>query len=100
MADSILYTVGDSGEFYAEFRNTAGAYMDPDTVTLKLRSPSGSITPYVYGVSSYVVREGVGKYEAAIELTSEGVWQWRWEGAGSARGALEGSITVVPSSFN
>lgn len=82
------------------FTDVNGALADPTTVTLKVRDPNGTETPYVFG-SSAIVKDSVGKYHFDLgPLLTAGRWFYRWIGAGAIVAAAEGSFAVTKSAFN
>lgn len=44
-----------------------------------------------------IVKDSVGNYHADILLANAGLWAWRWELDAPNAGAVEGTITVLPS---
>lgn len=96
------YDQGDVWTPQATF-TVAAAATDPDTITLRVKEPDGTVT--VYGPYSGaaggagVTRTSVGVYTAAIVLDQAGYWFARWEGTGAAAGAVEHQATVDPSEF-
>jgi hypothetical protein len=97
MADR--FDIGDIIRLSAEFKDTAGAYVDPGQIVARVRDPLGAITVYTYGVDAALIRDATGKYRLDIEATKEGVWFWRFEGKLSNKGAGESSFTVADSKF-
>lgn len=76
-----------------------GTDTDPTTVTFRHRKPDGTVTAWVYGTDSQVVKDAVGKYHADLALNQEGVWTYRWEGTGAAEVAGEDALRVLPTPF-
>ena len=78
-----------------------GAYVDPTTVTFKIRRPDTSlIIPWVYlAPGSIVVRDSVGHYHAYYVADFPGDWWYRWEAAGSYIGASENYFCIWKTVF-
>lgn len=73
---------------------------DPNTVTLKIVSPYGVPSSYVYGVDAAVIKSSVGDYYADVTPDSSGRWHYRWETTGTDKTtAIEGSFVVTRSPF-
>jgi hypothetical protein len=91
---------GDVWRVEVEWRNGAGDLIDPTTVTFKHIVP-GSTTPvvWIYDDDPQPTKVGVGIYRADLTLSASGVWEIRWEAAGTNAGAVESSLTVKPSNF-
>lgn len=64
----------------------AGAAVDPDNVSVRVRAPSGA-QDYVT-----VTRVSAGNYRADIEVTEPGIWWYRVLGEGGAAAAAEQSF--------
>jgi hypothetical protein len=67
---------------------------DPTAVTFDFRSPSGTVTNFVFGVDSELQKLATGIYEATFSVTEGGRWWYRWEGTGTAPGVEQGYIEV------
>lgn len=73
---------------------------DPSTVTLKILSPEGVPTSYVYGVDAAVIKTSVGDYYADVTPNTSGRWRYRWETTGTNKTiAIESDFVVQRSSF-
>lgn len=77
------YDKGDMVVLTASWKNEAGDFVDPDTVTLKILNPDGSITSYIYG-SSTMTRTAAGRYRYEFKPVVQGKYDYRWEGTGAA----------------
>lgn len=90
--------VGARKRLRVTFRDDEGAYIDPDSVTFRIRTPEGVFSTHVYGTSA-VVRENVGRYYLNITLPLSGVWAYTALGpVGSLGGATltaSEQLTVV-----
>lgn len=84
-----------------QFRDADGDYADPDTITMTLRSPSGTATTYTQGTDDEIERVDTGIYNADVYLDESGRWFWRWsgtlDGVLDIYAAVEGSIVVQSS---
>ncbi|MGE0722817.1 MAG: hypothetical protein AB7O45_00505 [Alphaproteobacteria bacterium] len=86
-----LYDLGDVVRLEATFTNTAGTAVDPSTVALTVKPPSGANeTPTPSNPS-------VGTYRYDYTPTLEGLYRYRFVGTGSNAGAEEGHFTVKKS---
>jgi len=89
MANS--YPTGSNVRFSAEFKDPgSGAFVDPTTVTFKIKSPmTGVVTTYTLPAGPQVVRDSLGHFHCDFTLNFPGNWYYRWEGAGAYIGAAE-----------
>lgn len=82
----MAYRVGESPRYSVDWKDLAGAAVDPTGQTLQLRAPSGDLTTYTYGTDLEYVRSALGSfYVDGDAVTEQGVWHGRWQ----ATGALE-----------
>lgn len=91
------YDVGDSCRTSAYFK-VNGDPSDPTTVTLKVKSPSGTVTTYTTP-DAEIVKVGTGTYQSDILLNASGDWWYRWEGSGAVTAAREKRLSVRPTEF-
>ena len=85
------YDIGDLIRLRGSFTNSAGAAVDPSSVTLQYRLLAADPTSYttlIYGVNS-VVKASVGEYYHDLSVTSDGEWRYRWNGLGANAAAAE-----------
>lgn len=101
MAKQYRFERGEVVRLRVEFRTPktavpANVLIDPVTVTLVIREPSGTSTTYLYGDSS-IDKDGVGLYSFPLSLDSDGTYHWRWEGANSptVKGVISGVLDSV-----
>ena len=81
-------------------QNASGVDTDPDTLTLKLRAPSGVETSYAYLADDEIQKTDAGDYTADITPDEAGRWLYRWETTGTATTiADEGDFLVQYSAF-
>lgn len=91
---SNVYDVGDQVRLTATFRATADdSLVNPTTVTLKVKSPAGTVTTPSATSSS----TGIWTYD--LDLTLEGNWYYRFVGTGAVKAAGENALIVNPSAF-
>ena len=60
----------------------SGVATDPTTITLEVKIPAGTITPYTYA-GAQITRDSAGVYHKDVILSSEGVWTFRMTGTGT-----------------
>src|SRR5262245_54631763 len=94
------YDIGDVVNCVGEFRNTSNSLVDPDTVSAKTYSPSGSTATYIYGVDSNLTKLATGRYQLALEPASSGTWYYKFFGTGTNKGAGESSFNVRATFFS
>lgn len=90
------YTVGDLIRLLVTFQNTAGAFVNPTTVILRIKLPDGSTQEFT---ADDITQTTTGKYQYDFLSTTAGLHRYRWEGTGTAQGAVEGSFKVAESAF-
>lgn len=66
------------------FADSAGAALDPATVTFRMISPRGQITTYVYGTDAELVRTAAGSYRVEVTPDMPGRWAYQWQSTGPA----------------
>jgi hypothetical protein len=95
-----VYQQGDFVRVDIEFRNEAGALVDPSTHSLKVTTPAGVTTEYVFGVAVELVRDSLGVFHGYIDVLAQGGrWLYRWESTGTAKAAQEALFMCEPSDF-
>lgn len=90
------YTKGALVRCWAYF-DQEGTRVNPDTVTAKVKSPSGTITTYTYPTDVDIDLEGV--YSVNVSATIAGRWYYRFESTGDGQGAAEGAFDVKVGQF-
>lgn len=93
------YQLGDVIKLSANFQNNS-VDVDPSAVTLKVKSPVGTISSYVYGTDSELVKDSVGDYSLNYTPSLEGRYAFRWVSTGTNAGADEGFFDIAESQFN
>lgn len=82
------------------YTDASGNAVDPTTVTIKVMSPSGVESSYVYGTDDEMGRSAAGIYYADITTDRGGRWFYRWITSGSGTTiANEGDFIVQMSPF-
>lgn len=93
------YHVGQEVQVLFDFTNAAGAYVDPTVVTLELKTPDGTKTPYVYPTAPEITKTSTGRYVFKKVVTASGMYYYRPTGTGALIAADEGAFFVVESQF-
>lgn len=94
------YLIGNAARVMIRFRSAPnGTPVDPDTISLQVKDPTGAITTYVYGVAMGLVKEAIGIYYFDVNLSIVGSWHYRWTGTGTNQAAAENMLTVTASTF-
>jgi hypothetical protein len=98
MAQLTRFERGETVKLRAVFRTPKTAVppstlIDPVTVSLTIRLPTGVSTTYLYGDSA-IVKDETGKYSFPLSLDIDGTYHWRWEGANSltVKGVVSGTL--------
>jgi hypothetical protein len=92
------YDKGDLVRMAATWKNQAGANVDPTTVKLIVRAPSGATTTYAFGVDS-IIKQEVGVYSFELVATTPGPFVYRWEGTGTATASGQSQFFVEDRLF-
>lgn len=98
MALPNTYDIGDAVRCSITFA-VSGTATDPTTVTARVKTPTGTINSYVYGVDSALVKDGIGTYHLDVYPNVAGTWAYRFEGTGAAWSATETTFNVRGSAF-
>jgi hypothetical protein len=80
--------VGDVPQIKVVWTTAAGVAVDPTTITLYLRVPSGSVGTYTYASGS-VAKLSTGTYTYNGTVTQAGYHNVRWVADGSAVAAQQ-----------
>jgi hypothetical protein len=89
--------IGTAVESTQEFRDRDGNLHDPATVTLTVRSPSGTKTAFVYLTDPEVVRLSLGVYAFRHIPDAAGEWGYHWAGTGDDAYTEEGFVSITAS---
>lgn len=76
-----LYDLGDVATISAEFKNGAGAFTDPASLSVEVRKPTGTLVTYTYPTSPEVIKDAVGKYHVDVACDTAGQWRSEWRAA-------------------
>jgi len=98
MSSGHTYLEGGAIRVQATFA-VGGVNTDPTTVTLKVKSPDGSVSTYTYELGE-VTKSAEGIYNKEITPNAVGKWWYRWIGTGTAAGVAETSITILASQID
>ena len=86
------FDIGDTRRLTVTFTNLAGANTDPTGVTFTIKKPDGTITTYVYGTDSQLVKSAVGIYYVDYSIALAGRHVYRFAGTGAIVAAENGEI--------
>src|SRR4051794_15649354 len=75
----------------------AGVLTDPTTLTATVKDPSGTVTTYIYGTDSALVKISTGTFHLDVDATAAGTWNVRLASTGNGKGAEQGAFYVNPS---
>ena len=89
------YDLGDLIRCSGPFTNAAGAPIDPTGVNVSIREPGGTVTIYVYGTDSEVVKDSAGNYHIDVNANAPGRWYYRWWSTGTGQAADENWFQVM-----
>ena len=95
----MAYDKSDLVRISATFRDPTAndAYVDPSTVTLKVKDPSLATTTYTYPAN--IAKDSTGHYHFDLSVATAGLWSYRWETTGTYQAAQEASFTVNAGAF-
>lgn len=95
------FDIGDDVNLIAEFRNSAGDFVDPSAVNFKVKDPAGVVTTYIYGTNAQLVKDAVGKYRVTIDANKTGFWYYKfWSTGVSGKAAKETVFRVRKTEFS
>lgn len=84
--------IGNIIRISGAFTDVNGAAVDPTTVTLRIKPPSGSTV-----VVTNATKDSVGNYHYDYTPTLKGKHYYRWEGTGACVTANEGDFQIEKS---
>jgi len=94
------YYVNSPLRLTINFQDDSGDDTDPSTITLRLISPAGVETSYVYLTDDEVQQTDAGDYTCDVTPDEPGRWRFRWETTGDGTTvASEGDFLVQDSAF-
>lgn len=94
------YDLGDLVRCTGNFKNTAGADINPTTITCQIKKPDSTITSYTYGTDAELIRDSTGNYHLDVNANAVGRWYYRFSSTGTGQAAAEGSFRVLSSKFS
>lgn len=97
---SIWYDVGDRVRLSIEIRDTdveGDPLTDPDFLRFTMKEPNGGLTEFIFGQDAEVVKDGVGLYHVAWDITQAGTHWSRFAASGSIGAAEERGFKVRES---
>jgi hypothetical protein len=92
----------DKGELVALigiWEDEIGTRIDPNVIISKIKSPSGVISSYVYGIDPIVQRDEIGVYRIEILGDESGDWIYRFESTNTFPSAGEDIFNVKETAF-
>jgi hypothetical protein len=93
------FDIGDVVELQATFTDKNGAPVDPGTVKVTFKRPSGVETTLTYGVDEQVTKASPRIYTYSTSLDQSGIWYYRWQGTGMNAAAAVGEFEVRKTPF-
>jgi hypothetical protein len=105
--DTITFALGQYIPLSMSFTGTLdGELVDPTTVTLTVRSPTGVSMVYAWPggtiartIDGTGITCPVGSLTQEILATEPGLWSYKIRSTGTARGGASGQFTVLPDPF-
>lgn len=91
-----MYDIGDKVRLKATFEQDDSG-VDPDTVTLKVKAPDGTITTVTDGSMTHTT---TGVYSYDVDVDQVGMWHFKFTSTGAYQAAGEGTFRVRPSEFD
>jgi hypothetical protein len=93
------YVVGSPVLLSGAFYNVSGTFVDPTTVTVKIRLSGGAVDTYVYVTDPEVVKTSTGCYYILYTPAFAGQYYFQWSGTGTLEALNESGFTVTASNF-
>lgn len=95
------YDIGDIVKLHAVLQDSdTEEYLEPGVLTLKIKSPTGTQTNYVYGTDPEITKESTGRYLAEVEPDVPGAWGYRWVSTITNKAAQAGKFFVRTNEFS
>ena len=92
------YDIGDVVEVQGTFTDKNGAPVDPGTVKVTIKKPSGTETTLTYLIDQPVARVSAGIYAYSTNVDQSGIWYYCWQGTGTNAAAV-GEFEVRKTPF-
>lgn len=93
MADS--YVKGELVRVSMAYTDTDGDAIDPSTVSIRIKPPSGTRVTYVYGTDAELVKDSVGNYHVDLSLAEDGEYRYYAWSTGTGQAAVHGRVLSV-----
>ena len=94
-----VYNKGDLLRVTGTFTNAAGTAVDPTAVILKHRNSAGTTTTLTYALAQ-LTKSATGIYYADVDLSSTGVWYFKFNSTGTGQAAsIDSTVTVSETVF-
>lgn len=93
------YEQGQVVRATGSFKDAGGTLVDPSVVKLRVRTPAGDVTEYVYGTAPDLVKDSTGVYHFDIVLNAGGLWRYRWVSTGIGATARIVNLDVTEAEF-
>jgi hypothetical protein len=93
------YGLGDLVRITGTFENAAGVDIDPTSVFVKYKDPSGNETSLEFGVDAEVVQDATGIYHVDVDANEAGDWPYRFESTGTGQAGRETEFSIRVSKF-
>lgn len=88
MTTNIL-DVSDSKTLTVTFTDENDVATDPGVVRFKMREPDGTVTNYLYGTDSQVVKDSTGVYHVVWSFDQYGRHFVKWNGSGTLDASVD-----------
>jgi hypothetical protein len=90
-----IYDLGDLVKVTAAFSNKqTGEAIDPDVISVSIKTPAGVLTTYTYVADASLVKDDIGQYYAMVNANEPGFWKYRWWSAGFGQTAKEKEFKI------
>lgn len=89
-----VYDVGDLVRLVGTLNNAAGAALDPSTLVVKVKAPSGTTTTYTFGSSAFPIRTGLGTFYVDVTPSEPGEHDYKFASSGTGQAVDEGTFVV------
>lgn len=85
----VIFSKGATVRIRVTFEDPdTGVPVDPNSVSIKVRAPGGTVTTKTFGTDAEVVKEATGKYLYRLTLSEEGTYRWKWTGVATDETAV------------
>lgn len=94
----MFYNIGDVVRVRGTLTDASDVAVDPSTVSVKVRPPTGSTLTYTYALAT-VTKEETGIYYKDISVTESGKWYYQFVSTGTGQAMDEGAFVVKSSAI-